>query len=262
MSQTTTPWRERFDEFIATLTATAAQHPNIVGFVGLGSTAHRDRTDDWSDHDFALVTTEGAQDAFRSDLSWLPWSTEIALSVIENHGGMKVIYDNGHVLEYGISSVDQLAHWSANAWTVFYDDHDVTATMESVAAKDLPTGAPDDNRDIRLVLTQLLIGVGRARRGEILSAGASIRAEAVAYLLAVLGRRLPGDVHRLDTLDPRRRFDFVHPAVASRVEAAIRLDPESAARALLDLAVDELATGWESFPHRGVAALKKRLDWS
>jgi len=255
------PWRTRFDGFIAELRATAERTPDIVGFVGLGSTAQRYRADEWSDHDFALVTMEGAQDGFRRDLGWLPWSATIALSVVESHGGMKIIYDDGHVLEFGIASLPDLAHWSANAWEVFYDAGGVTETMAAVAARPLPTGEPDDARDIRLVLTQLLIGVGRARRGERLSAGVSIRSEAVAYLLTVLGRRLPGDRGALDSLDPRRRFDIVHPQIAERIEGAIRLDPESAAKEILAIAIEQLAPGWDDFPHRGVDAVRARLGW-
>ncbi len=109
------------------------------------------------------------------------------------------------------------------------------------------------------MLTQLLIGVGRARRGEVLSAGRSIRDEAVAYLLTALAATLPGDRARLDTLDPRRRFDFVHPEIAARIESAIRLEPESAARGILDVAEAELG---ELFPARGAAAIRQRLGWN
>ena len=229
--------------------------------MGLGSTAARHRADEWSDHDFALVTVDGAEDFFRHDLGWLPWADRVALSVIEDHGGMKVIYDDGHVLEYGITSLPRLAQWKANAWEVFYDGGGVAVMMQAVDAETREIGT-DDARDIRLVLTQLLIGVGRARRGEALSAGQSIRAEATSYLLAVLGRRLPAQRQALDTLDPRRRFDGAHPALAAEIAAALRLDPEPAARTLLDLAERELAAGWHDFPIAGVDAVRRRLGWS
>lgn len=252
--------RERFDEFIETLRRTAEATPEIVGFVGLGSTAARHRADEWSDHDFALVTLDGTEDSFRQDLGWLPWAHSVALSVIEDHGGMKVIYDDGHVLEYGITSLAHLAQWKANSWEVFYDGGGVTATMQAIDAETREIDA-NDGRDIRLVLTQLLIGVGRARRGETLSAGQSIRAEATSYLLAVLGRRLPGAYLTLDSLDPRRRFDTVHPALAAEIASALRLAPEPAARALLDIAERELAPGWHEFPMAGADAVRRRLGW-
>jgi hypothetical protein len=251
----------RFARFIDQLRDTAEREPDIVGFVGMGSTAERHRVDEWSDHDFALVTVDGAQDKYRHDLSWLPGASSIALSVVEWHGGVKVIYDDGHVLEFGITSIDGLAGWAGNTYDVFYGDAAVIAAFAAVVAKPLPTGDRDDAGDIRLVLTQVLVGIGRYRRGEVLSAGESVRSEALAYLLRVLGRRLPGDQGLLDTLDPRRRFELVHPELAARIASTLERDVESVGRELLVIAEEQLAAGWEEFPHRGLAAVRARLGW-
>lgn len=259
---TTAHTTERFARFIELLTTTAQSHPDIVGFVGMGSTAQRGRADEWSDHDFALVTTEGAEDSYRHDLSWLPATDSIALSVVEHHGGVKVIYDDGHVLEFGITSINGLTNWAGNAYEVFYDAGGVEEAFVGVVSKPLPTGVRDDAADIRLVLTQVLIGVGRFRRGEVLSGGESVRSEALAYLLRVLGRRLPGDTGMLDTLDPRRRFERVHPELAARLADALQSDVESAARELLTIAEEQLEPGWDAFPREGLAAVRSRLGWS
>lgn len=252
---------ERFTRFIELLTATAVSRPDIVGLVGMGSTAQRDRVDEWSDHDFALVTEPGAEERYRSELSWLPGDASIALSVVEHHGGVKVIYDDGHVLEFGITSLHGLAEWAGNTSDVFYDTGGVADAFAAMVARPFPAGAPDDARDIRLVLTQVLIGVGRYRRGEVLSAGESVRAEALAPLLRVLGRRLDGDRWMLDSLDPRRRFEFVHPALAARIAASLEGDVESAGRELLAIAETELEPHWDQFPRRGLAAVRQRLGW-
>lgn len=253
---------ERFARFIEQLTETARDAPDIIGFVGMGSTAQRDRADEWSDHDFALVTVPGAEDRYRYDLAWLPGAASIALSVVENHGGVKVIYDDGHVLEFGITSLAGLEHWAGNSFDVFYDAGLVAEAFADMVAKPLPTGPRDDAADIRLVLTQVLVGIGRARRGERLSAGESVRSEALTYLLRVLGHRLPGDQNLLDTLDPRRRFERVHPELAARIATAIEQDVESAGRELLLIAEEQLEPGWDDFPRRGLAALRARLGWN
>lgn len=253
---------EAFARFLDMLTATAVERPDIVGLAGMGSTAERHRVDEWSDHDFALVTLAGAEDSYRHDLSWLPASRSIALSVVEWHGGVKVVYDDGHVLEFGITSLDGLQNWAGNTYDVFYDAGGVAEAFAAMIARPLPTGARDDAADIRLVLTQLLIGMGRYRRGEVLSAGESVRSEALAHLLRVLGRRLPGDHRVLDTLDPRRRFELVHPELAARIAAALQGDVESTARELLAIAQQHLEPGWPAFPSRGVSAVRARLGWS
>lgn len=247
-----------FDRYLHELAVVAESRHDVIGLAGFGSTADRSRVDEWSDHDFAWITAEGAQDDYRHDLSWLPGADGIALSVVEHHGGVKVIYDDGRVLEFGITSLADFTSWAGNSIEVVVDKGGVAEAVASILSSPLPEGEPDADRAIRLVLTQLLIGVGRYRRGEVLSAGRSIRDEATAYLLVALGARLGGATQRLDTLDPRRRFEFVHPDLAARVEIALRLDPESAARELLGIAEREFGEG---FPSRGAEALRRRLGW-
>src|SRR5215213_8719114 len=91
---------ERFAVFLQQLTATARDRSDVVGLVGFGSTAARDRADDGSDHDFAWLVQPGAADAYRGDLGWLPDASRIVASAVEHHGGVKVIYDDGHRLEF------------------------------------------------------------------------------------------------------------------------------------------------------------------
>ena len=64
-----------------------------------------------------------------------------------------------------------------------------------------------------------------------------------------------------NTLEPRRRFERAYPEIAARIEAARRLDPEAAGRALLDIAEETLADGWDEFPHEGVRVVRDRLGW-
>ncbi|MGX5680096.1 hypothetical protein [Schumannella luteola] len=254
--------RHRFDRLLDLLAATARERADIIGLAGMGSTADRARVDEWSDHDFALITLPGAEDGYRHDLSWLPASDAIALSIVEHHGGVKVVYDDGHVLEFGVTALAGLDSWSGNAYDVLVDKGGVEEAFAALVARPLPTGPRDDAADVGLVLTQVLIGMGRLRRGEVLSAGESIRSEALAHLLRALGRRLPGDQSRLDTLDPRRRFELVHPELGARIAHALSGDLETGAQELLRIAEQQLAPGWAEFPQRGLAAVRARLGWS
>lgn len=248
-----------FDRFLAELCAVAESRDDVIGLAGFGSTADRSRVDEWSDHDFAWITVEGAQDAYRHDLSWLPGAESIALSVVEHHGGVKVIYDDGRVLEFGITGLVDFTNWAGNRIQVLVDKGGVAAAAAAILSAPLPEGERDGQRAARLVLTQLLIGVGRYRRGEVLSAGRSIRDEATGYLLVAMAARLGRETERLDTLDPRRRFELVYPEPAAQIEMALRLDPEEAARALLGIAEQHLGG---DLPERGVRALRARLGWT
>ncbi len=96
---------------------------------------------------------------------WLPDSERIALSVVEHHGGVKVIYDDGHVLEFGMATLESLQHWFGYAVEVYVDKGGVADAVAGMVAKPLPEGPVDLARTMRLIMTQLLIGVGaRATR--------------------------------------------------------------------------------------------------
>ena len=255
-----TPRRDvmaRFEAFLAEVVHFAEAEPRVVGLVAFGSGAEPDRVDEWSDHDLALVTLPGHEDDFRHDLSWLPEAASIAAGAVEDHGGVQVIYDDGRVVELGFATCASLRGWLGNAMRVLVDKGGVADAVAAIAPR---AGLPDDARDARVLCARLLVGVGRARRGEVLSAGHVVRAEALGLLLGLLAQRLPGD-ERLDSLDPRRRVEQVHPELAARLAAAVRLDPEPAAREILEVVEEHLAPGWPDFPHRAVGAVRRRLGW-
>lgn len=257
-----TPMADRmaFDTLLSQLAETARSARDVVGLVAFGSTAARERADEWSDHDFAWLVSPGAAEKYRLDLTWLPHSQSIALSVVEHHGGVKVIYGNGHRLEFGIADVNSFSTWAGGPAEVIVGDDEVRRATRSVVAN-RPEGTIDANREIRLFLTQLFSGVGRARRGEVASGSGLVRFEAVNHLLRTHAARKHGGNASLDPLDPRRRFDSVDAAVAARIEATCQLPVEQAARALFEFADDSLRGAWDGFPTAGFAAVRVRLGW-
>ncbi len=250
-----------FADFLDRLADTARERDDVVGLVAFGSTADRTRADRWSDHDFAWLTTAGAEDRYRFDLSWLPDADGLALSAVEHHGGVKAIYDNGHRIEFGIADTVAFSTWAGAPAQVIVGDETVRAAAARVVAS-RPEGDVDPVREIALMLTQVHSGVGRTRRGEVLSASGLVRFEAVNHLARALAARLVEPTGRLDPLDARRRFDTTFPAIAERLERAARLPIESCARELVAIAREELEPGWHEFPRRGVEAVQRSLDWS
>lgn len=231
---------ERFTLFLDHLADTARVRPDVRGLVAFGSTAARDRADDGSDHDFAWIVEPGTEDRYRCDLGWLPDPERIVASAVEHHGGVKVLYDDGHRLEFGIADVSAFSTWAGAPAEVLVGDAAVHAAVAAVVAS-RPQGEVDPVREFTLFLTQLLSGIARARRGERQSASGLIRGEAVDHLLRALADAEARHDPRLDPLDPRRRFDTVLPVSADAIEAACRLDPLDAAGALLSIAEAELA---------------------
>lgn len=248
------------DERLRALVASAGARPEIIGLVGFGSTAERSRADEWSDLDIAVITEPGHADRLRRELDWLPEPERIALAVVDEWDALMVVTDAGELLETGITDRATFETWIANRADVLLDRSDVASAVRSILAKPAPHASVDIARETGVALVKLLVGAGRARRGELLTANRNIRGEALEHLLRAWAAALPGDRSPLDTLDPHRRFERVHPELAARIDASLRLDPERAAWALLELAEETLGRR-PDFPAAGAAAIRRRLGW-
>lgn len=254
--------RVAFEQFSSELLASVQEQPGVIGLVFMGSTADRARLDEWSDHDFAVVTEPGAQAALKADLAWLPRFERLVLSAVDPEEGFKAYYDDGHVLEFDIASLEELATWEADDYEVVLDRGGVAEVMRAIAGKEKPGERADADRDIRIFLTLLLVGVGRHRRGEVIMAGAAVRSAAVSRLVAVWRERKPSaHPEALDSLEARRRFELAYREAGVAIGRALETDVETAARTLLDLAERELSPDWASFPHAAVETLRRRLGW-
>lgn len=226
-----------------------------------GSTAETERVDEWSDHDFLVITKSGEQESLRTDLSWLPNAQAIAFSFRETEHGLKVVYESGAVLEFAIFDCAELRACAINHHRLAYGSEDVREAL-SVAVTNGPSSSQssDDLRDFRLFLSLILIGVGRARRGETLAAGQHIRTHASTALMRLLTRFLSSD-DRLDRLDIWRRFEFVYPELGIELANALAQQPEPAAIDLLRIAENVLAPVWTDYPYENVRVIKRALAW-
>jgi len=109
---------------------------------------------------------------------------------------------------------------------------------------------------------KLLIGAGRARRGEVLNGGQLVRGWAVQLLVrAIRGRFAESSTTLRDTIDPMRRFEADFPEWAARIAALLEAPVEDAARGLFSLAREVLEPGWPEFPTRAADAVAGRLGW-
>lgn len=251
----------RFQMYSESLIATCKRNPKIIGLVLVGSTAETKRVDEWSDHDFFVITEPNQQEPLRRDLTWLPNSEEIAFSFRETEHGLKVVYDSGHVLEFAVFDCDELRGCTVNHHRLAYGEGEVERALSSAANRLPEVVVGDDLADFRHFLSVLVIQVGRARRGELITAGQGISGTAVTALLRVLTRALPHD-KQLDKLDVSRRFEFAHPEVGKAIAEALAQQPEQAAIDLLNVADRYLTPIWSDYPKREVQTVKEALSWT
>ncbi len=253
---------DAYAAFTAALLTRLAGEPDIVGLVLLGSSSgHGAPADAHSDHDFFVVTRAGDQPRWRGDPSWLPDAAELVLHYAETAHGVKALYASGHLVEFAVFDLDELAVARVNRYRVVLDRADVAARLAAVRdATAAATGAPLDRTwHVGQLLTALVVGAGRAARGERLSGHQLIRGAAVGHLLALLRAGHAGDPLR-DDLDPARRFERAMPEVGGELDAALCLPVIAAARAVLAIAVRELGALVPPAAHRAVADLLARLE--
>lgn len=259
---------QKFLAYRESLRDNLLQLNQVTGLIFVGSAADTSRVDKWSDHDFFVVTVPGAAEAMRQDLSWLPHFEHIVLSPRETDHGLKVVFTDGRVLEFAIFEDSELELAGVNDFDVFIDKANIQARMEAIAKRSRP-GAFDEVKEFELFICQLLIGVGRARRGEILIAGQQIRTYALTNLLGLIRHWVKpkaGTQHLEDIFSRFRRFEKQYPVLAARIEEYLELDPESCAKALLALVLEVASANFEGrnlmeTAANQIATLKKALDW-
>ena len=256
----------RFDRLSAGLADGVRGHPHLMGLVLLGSASDQAavRRDEWSDHDFFALIEPGWGAHVRPDLSWLPEQDRLAMTAREGEIGFVAVYDDGHVFEFALSEPEELAGAVAGEATVVVDDRAASARqlIERGRVRAAASDLFDPANDVRLMLVKLLIGVGRARRGEVLTGGQFVRSWAVQHLVrAIRGRFAERSTRQRDPIDPVRRFENDFPQWAAQIAAALEEPVEVGAHSLYQLAREVLEPGWAHFPARGADAVAARLGW-
>jgi hypothetical protein len=250
------------DPFIATLLRRCAADPDIVGLVLCGSSAESGRRDQWSDHDFLMITADGTPEAYRTELDWLPDPDGIAFSFRETAHGLKALYRTGLLIEFAVFDRAEFAGCTLNHFDVAWDRADIAEIAAQVRDRSLSPRPVDRLGEFRLFLSLVYLGTGRARRGELLSANVMIRTYATEHLLRLARDLLPANRDAdLDVLDVWRRFEQADAALASDVTVALARPVEQAARGLLDLADELLPTRWPDYPAADAIVVRNLLGW-
>jgi hypothetical protein len=111
-----------YSRFTEQLLQNLEKDPRVLGLVALGSMSKQDyQPDRYSDHDFFVIVEDGQQEDFRQNLAWLPRRDEIALAFRETEHGIKVVYRNGHLLEFAVFNRQELEMTSPNRYRVLLD---------------------------------------------------------------------------------------------------------------------------------------------
>src|SRR5439155_1580337 len=98
-----------------------ATDERVLGLVALGSMSGEPPPDQWSDHDFFVISRPGEQERMRTELSWLPDGEEIVLAYRETAHGVKVLYRDAHLLEFAVFDPEEMSVARINRFRVLLD---------------------------------------------------------------------------------------------------------------------------------------------
>lgn len=228
----------QFDNYTERLRASLESIREVLGLVVLGSTADSTLRDEWSDHDFWIITEVGAQAALLEDLTWLPDYQNIALTVKHLPHGRTIIFRNRHKVEFAIFDATEVGSGKVDRYRVLID-RDRVAQLTTAVDEETRRQAqakPDALENLCVILWS---ACERHMRGELLSARQYLDGFAIDRLLSLISSSEPGD-KRKDVLDARRRLEQRSPELAAEL-MAVRAQPvPEAALQLLEIAEREL----------------------
>lgn len=243
---------EAYGAFTEKLKESLSNDDRVLGLIAVGSMARVDyEPDQWSDHDFFVIVRPGQQEFFRTNHTWLPPYQKIVLTFRETAHGVKVLYEDGHLLEFAVFDPEELFLARVNRARVLFDKGGVQQHLD-IIRKNSQTQGEIDSDDAWLVgqfLTNLLVGVARHRRGEKLSGRFFVKTSGLRNLLILIQKHFPSPQKALlDHLDPHRRFEVAYPELGQELHGILDMETPAVARELLLLARRELQPRVENLP--------------
>ena len=252
---------EQYQKFTNELTQTLESDDRVLGLVALGSMASETYRDQWSDHDFWIITISGAQEAFLDDLSWLPDHKDIVIALRPAAQYYTVLYRAGHIAEFAVFDEQQLAQGKLNNYRLLFDKQDIDQHIRLTYEKTIeqqPAG--DAVFEFGNFMVYLWVGLTRYWRGETLSSHKYLTQYALDALLSLVVKHVPPRGEGiLDNLDARRRFELAYPDLSEALNMWPADDAPHLATRLLDVAERALREVLPNYPHQAVVELYRHI---
>lgn len=232
---------EHYQAYLRALVQTLDAMPQVIGMVAAGSTASINRQPDaYSDHDFWVITHAGAAEPLRNSTDWLPPYLPIVVFYRETEHGSKIIFEDGHLIEYAVFERHQVAQTRVTDYRILIDKADLTPQLAHIHQHTLSTRPPrNTERQLAELISHLLVGVQRAARGETISAHRFVKVFALDDILQVLWNHLPPEQdYYQDAVDVFRRVEKAHPVYAARLGSALAMPIIPCAAEMLSIAED------------------------
>jgi lincosamide nucleotidyltransferase B/F len=219
---------QRLDEIARSVSSTG----KALALIGLGSVGQEtSRLDEYSDLDFFVIVQDGAKPQFLQDLSWLSSAYPLSWSFANTRDGCKVLFQDGIFAEFAIFKMEELQSIPYAPGRLVWAASGIDPAIACPAAALPQDSMRTEDWLIGEILSNLLIGLGRFRRGEKISALRFVQGYAVDRILELapaIEREQPAFS---DSFAPERRFEQRFPELAKRLPdfcLGYELTPQSA----------------------------------
>jgi hypothetical protein len=202
--------------------------PDVLGLILVGSTAESETRDEWSDHDFWIITLPGAQEKYLNSVEWLPFSESTLLTALHGGNVRSVLYLNRHMVEYAVFDQEQVKEANLNRYEVVLDRDGIESIAKKLNEGTLSSRAKEVMRSDKLSNLCLLVWTAnqRSERGELLSAFQYMNDAIDEFLDLLVGANVLGGNPGFDALSPRRRLEFFNPDLGAKLHQIVREKPE------------------------------------
>jgi hypothetical protein len=159
---------------------------DVIALLGLGSVGEDlGRLDDHSDLDFFVITDDGANERYLTELDWLDVAP-VVYSFPNSIHGRKVLWSDGLYAEYAVFTMDELRAGAFTGARLVWSRPDAPEGIEHAGAPIPPSPYDTPDYQVGEALTNLFVGLHRELRGERLAATRLIQTHAIDRLLTFL----------------------------------------------------------------------------
>ena len=190
---------------------------DTLGLLGLGSVGvELSRLDQYSDLDFFLIVKKGSKSTYLDSLFWLSDVYPLAYSFRNTVDGYKILFADGIYGEFAVFEEQEMTNISYSEGRWIFKKSDCTiSNVQTMPFKPLVSKQTDFA--INELLTNLLVGLQRFRRGERLAAQRLIEVHALNQLISILPSIYVEENIVADKFNLDRRIELRFPAFAKKI---------------------------------------------
>jgi hypothetical protein len=217
--------------------ASLSRRDGALALLALGSVGvETHRIDEFSDLDFFAIVAPGRKASFLDDLGWLSDAAPLVYAFRNTVDGFKILFHDSIYGEFAVFEPAELPAIPFAEGRIVWKADGIDDAIRVPVRAPAPRGAPDREWCLGEALTCIYVGLGRFRRGELLSAERLVQHHAVDRVVELASLLESEGEGSADPYAAERRFESRFPNVASLLPRFVQgyaRTPESA-RAIVE----------------------------